>query len=223
MGMNQHLFSWSGGNLYRHDTGATLMNFYGEQGSALVNGVFNDSVLENKLFKTIMYEAEEAWDIDLVTDLQQGYIEDGWFDEKEGQWYSFVRTDAPEPNFLLRDVSGIGNADTVDSTDPMAVVITFASGVSVGTMISIGDSIYFGTTPTLAGVVTAVTASSVTVDTTTGTIPSASDLILYYKSQLAESHGVLGRVCEFTITTDSTEEKTLFSVGSEYLKSYPGL
>ena len=219
IGMNNYFYSFRGGNLFRHDTGTKLTFYNAAPQAATLQGVFNTGVLESKLWKTISLESDEAWDVTLSTDLQTGNIEDGWFDKKEGIWYAFIRANNVTPNYLMRSVNGLAEALTVDSTNLAAVVITFAT--PIGSIISIGDTAYYGFTPSLAGAVTATTATSITVDTTLGTPPVATDFILYVKDSVAESHGVLGRYCIFVVSNAEITDGNLFSVKSEYFKSFP--
>jgi len=53
------------------------------------------------------------------------------------------------------------------------------------------------------------------------TIPIQDGFIMYIKNQQAESNGVLGHYCQFTITNTDTTATELFAVESEVMKSYP--
>ncbi len=87
IGMNNYFYTFKGGNLYRHNTNETRNNYYGQQYSSQITSVFNDSPLQNKLFKTINLESDSSWDATLITDIQtSGYIENEWFEKKEGSW-----------------------------------------------------------------------------------------------------------------------------------------
>ena len=60
-GMNQYFYSFSGGNLWRHNTNETRNNYYGVQYNSTVQSVFNQEPVTNKLFKTISLEGDDAW------------------------------------------------------------------------------------------------------------------------------------------------------------------
>ena len=80
MGMNNYFYTWKGGNLYRHNTNETRNNYYGVQYTSQVISVFNDSPLENKLFKTIELGGDDRWDVSLISDQQTtGFIDEDWF------------------------------------------------------------------------------------------------------------------------------------------------
>ena len=223
-GMNNYLYTFNNGQLYRHNTNPLRNNFYGVQYNTTIKSVFNKGPLENKLFKTLILESDAPWSATLATDLPQvGSIADTYFEKKEGNYFAFVRFLETDINLLMRYANGIANVTTVDATTPSATTLTFASSVNIGSIISIGDMVYYGSTPSLGGVVTALTSQVVTIDTTiTGaSAPSNGDFILYVKNTVAESHGVMGHYCEYELTNTSTSKVELFSVGSESMKSFP--
>jgi hypothetical protein len=223
-GMNNYLYTFNNGQLYRHNTNALRNNFYGVQYNTTIKSVFNKGPLENKLFKTLILESDAPWSATLATDLPQvGSIADTYFEKKEGNYFAFIRFLETDINLLMRYANGIANVTTVDATTPATTTLTFASSVNIGSIISIGDMVYYGSTPSLGGVVTALTGQVVTINTTIAgaSAPSNGDFILYVKNTVAESHGVMGHYCEYELTNTSTSKVELFSVGSESMKSFP--
>ncbi len=235
IGMNGFFYTWSGGNLYRHNTNNTRNNYYGVQYNSTITGVLNIEPKTIKLFKTMSYESDDAWACtNLFTDLGDGSMLSTYFQQKEGEWFTFLRENETTRDYKDRNVNGIGEASNV--TGPAnAVVITFPASVPVGTIISAGDYIYFGTVPTyvgqidpLVGVVDFVN-NSITVDTTVpepatgnaGTPPNIGDFIFYFKDVVAESHGARGYFMQFTLQNTNTQAVELFAVGSSVMKSFP--
>jgi len=221
-GMNNHFYSFSGGNLYRHNTGS-IGQYYGVNYPCSITSVLNASPTEMKVFKTLSIESDAAWSASLVSDLQTGLIDDSWFEEKEGGWFAFIRANTAPLNLRMRSANGIGSALSVTNTGGTNYNINF--GFDIGTIISVGDAIYFNSSPQplLVGAVTAVSSNGqvVSVNATAGPVPSVGSFIFYVKNQQAESHGVLGYFCEFTLTNDSTSPVELFHVESSVFKSYP--
>jgi len=231
LGMNSYFYTWSGGNLWRHNTNPLRNSYYGTLYPSTITGVFNVEPKTIKLFKTMSFESDDNWTCtNLTTDLANGSMLNTWFVEKEGEWFTFLRENTGTLDWRERSANGIGAANTV--VGPVAaVVIDFI--VDVGTIISVGDSVYFGTIPTFAGFVTGVipfetttplgvvTLASITVDCTTGVVPAPADFILFIKDAVAESHGARGYFMEFTISNNNTNPVELFSVGSSVMKSYP--
>ena len=241
LGMNNYLYTFKGGDLYKHNVNSERNTFYkswftkaGNAGGAFtpttLQSVFNTAPLENKLFKTINLQGDAKWEATLETDLQySGFIEENWFEKKEAAYFAFIRNNSVG-ELALRSVNGIGRSYQVTGGD----VIDFVIAVAIGNIISIGDYLYFSvspyTTPVLCGKVTAITVdlpngvNQLTIDTTifgTTPIPIQDAFFLYIKNSVAESHGVLGHYCTFNITNSSNSKIELFAVQSEVMKSFP--
>ena len=240
-GMNQFLYTFKGGDLYQHNSNsAPRNNFYGIQGVSKITSVFNESALDNKKLKTIALEGDDAWDGTFITDLQTtGFIDSTYFEQKESDWFAFIRnnTDLPDntPQLPLRSLTGIGVSDNVVIAGTVST-IKFIPPTSVGSILSNGDLFYFGVLnlqnkyePNLAGQVTSVVnqndgTSIVTIDTTVAgsvPIPGVNEYFLFIKNSIAESQGVLGHYCEFTLTNGNTSPTELFAVKSQAFKSFP--
>lgn len=240
IGMNNYFYTFKGGNLYRHNVNNNRNTFYfewwfqiGNPGGAFVSSslqsVFNQAVLENKLFKTIDLQGDATWEMQLETDLQNsGFIQSNWFEKKEATYFAFVRNNS-SGQLALRSVNGIGNSLTVTSG---GTVVNFSINplISIGSILSIGDYIYFGANPQWAGIVTAINVNlpaginQIVIDITPpGTVPIPGNVnyFLYIKNSVAESHGVLGHYCKFTMQNGSSSKIELFAVESDVMKSFP--
>lgn len=235
IGMNNYLYTFKGGNLYRHNVNNARNTFYGVFTPTRVQSVFNSIPLENKLFKTINLEGDAAWSAQLITDLQySGFINQSWFEKKEASYYAFIRNNSIG-EFALRSLNGIGNSLTVVGAGTGSAQINFSISplISVGSIISIGDYVYFGhPTPLFAGQVTAINVdlpngvnqiviNNAMTNPVSNPLPGNVNFIFYVKNSVAESHGVLGHYCTFTIENDSNSKIELFAVESEVMKSYP--
>jgi hypothetical protein len=246
IGMNNFLYTFKGGNLYKHNVNDERNTFYKdwyERGgtgglpfvASSLQSVFNTSPLENKLFKTINLEGDGIWSVVLQTDIQaSGYIQADWFQKKEQSYFAFIRNNTAG-QFDLRSTNGIGKPSAL-TTGTGFVTIDFSIDplVQVGNIVSIGDYVYFftnsNTVPKLAGAVSEINVdypndiNNLKVDTTIGStfpIPSTDAYILYVKNSVAESHGVLGHYCTFNISNDYNYKVELFAIESEIMKSFP--
>jgi len=235
IGMNNYFYTFKGGNLYRHNVNNTRNTFYGVFTPTTLQSVFNNSALENKLFKTINLEGDAPWSAALETDLQvSGFINQSWFEKKEASYYAFVRNNSIG-EFALRSLNGIGNSLTVTGAGTTSATINFSISplISIGSIISVGDYVYFGhPTPSFAGQVTAINVdlpngvnqiviNNAMTSPTSIPIPSNVNFFFYVKNSVAESHGVLGHYCTFTLQNDYTTKIELFAVESEIMKSFP--
>ena len=229
VGMNNYFYSFSGGNLYRHNTNNSRNNFYGQQFNCNITTVINESPLDNKLFKTLSLESDSPWSASLNTDMgNQAFINSTWFELKEGAYYAAIKNTSQSPatlrDFDFRSVNGIGNTTGFTMTNPRV----FSFTVPIDSIISIGDFLYylneFNNSPSLAGVITSKDATSITVDST---IPGATNpttntpLMMAIKNSIAESHGILGHYALMTLENIGPARAELFAVESQLMKSYP--
>lgn len=240
IGMNNYFYTFKGGNLYRHNVNPIRNNFYGVDYPSTIKSVFNDVPLENKLFKTMNIEGDDAWEATMVTDIQNsGYIDYTWFEKKEQSYYAFVRNEGTTPanvsEYALRSLNGIGRS--INTSGPAnALVVSFSINplISIGSIVSIGDFLYYSlppyTTPILCGKITAINqnypagVNNIVVNTTItggGVPPITTPYFLYIKNAEAESHGVLGHYCVFELINNNQNKVELFAVESQVMKSYP--
>ena len=233
IGMNSYFYSFEAGNLWRHNTNNLRNTYYGTFTNSTITSVFNpEPTLSIKLFKTMSYESDDNWACTaLTTDLSAGSMLETYFVQKEGEWYSFIRNNDGTINWRERSANGIGACNAV-AGPANATILSFAN--PPGTILSIGDSIYYTpnppgvATPALVGEVTAIDNTapdySITVDTTgppVGAVPPNLSFIMSIKDSVAESHGARGYYMEFTLSNNNTAPVDLFSVGSSVMKSYP--
>jgi len=241
IGMNSFFYSFKGGNLWRHNTNPQRNNYYGTFTASSITSVFNPApTLSIKLFKTLSYESnttvvdtnEARWNCtSLLTDLTDGNpgsMLETYFQEKEGEWFSYIRTNEGTVNWQMRSANGIG-ACIVVSGAANSTKIVFAT--PIGSILNIGDTAYGATLaagvattePFLIGEITAKLSTSITVDASLGgsTVPTVGQFIMFIKNAVAESNGARGYFLQFTLENNSTDPVELFSVGSSVMKSYP--
>jgi hypothetical protein len=236
-GMNQYLYTFKGGNLYRHNVNDVRNNFYGEQFTTKITTVLNKDALTTKVFKTIDLESTDAWKVTAYSDIQGARdIESDWFKKKEGDWFAFVRGISTNDNFNMRSAKGLGVPLSVSG--PLnATVIEF--GYIVKTPIrptatippfTEGDTVYStsnpsSVTPVLVGTITAVnftaTTTEITVDATGNSQPLVTDFVFYVRNQIAESQGLLGHYCVMTLENDLTTATEIMAIKVDLMKSYP--
>ena len=245
IGMNNYFYTFKGGNIYRHNVNETRNTFYqpwwtqiglpdGSFVPTTLQSVFNQVPLENKLFKTLNLEGDAKWSATLETDLQySGYIESPWFEKKEASFFAFIRNNTLG-QLALRSVNGIGNSYDVTYAQPpiKSATIKFSISpklISIGSIISVGDELYFDTDVKFGGVVTNINVNlpaginELIIDTNSPAVPITNDVtyFFYVKNSVAESHGVLGHYMVFNLENDSTEKIELFAVESNVMKSFP--
>jgi hypothetical protein len=244
VGMNNYFYSFKGGNLYRHNTNSNRNTFYEDwckrqnpsppwfTPTRLIS-VFNQSPIENKLFKTIAIDGSDAWSGNLITDIQNsGSISESQFEKKEQTFYSFIRNTS-SGELSIRSLQGIGvNSNRIDSGT--TAVIYFPLDIDLTNITSDMNKIYWdnGGSATYGGNIIGIAIDKknginiVQVDTSDPTVVNPSpinDPVLYFfaPSSIAESHGVVGHYCRFSIQNSSAAGIELFTVSSEVMKSFP--
>lgn len=240
IGMNNYFYSFKKGNLWRHNTNETRNNYYGFQYKSTITSVFNvEPTLSIKLFKTMSYEStttvadtsQAAWKcVELNTDLTDGSpgsMLSTYFVQKEGEWFSFLRNNAGTLNYKSRSVNGIGEA--ISTSVPVTGFTKINFNNEVGSIISIGDSVYAvdivagvaTADPAKIGEVTTVATNNITIEDLNVFPSIVGQFILYSKNSVAESHGARGYFMQFKLENDSTDPVELFSVGSSVMQSNP--
>ena len=165
VGMNNYLYSFKGGNLYRHNTNELRNNYYGEQFNSQITTVFNESPLENKIFKSLNLESDSAWTATMESDIQtRGFIDYRWFEKKEGAYFAYIRKTGTTPaipgEYAYRSAQGVGKASSWSETTNILTLNFPVSPIVDISYVNIGDYIYFSegayTTISFSGQVTNV-------------------------------------------------------------------
>jgi len=242
IGMNNYLYSFNKGQLYRHNTNETRNEYYGVTSPSVIKTIINENPLDNKLFKTIGLESTDAWSVDILTDVsaQDSTINDTSFEKKEGNWFAYIRTDGvdstgptlTESDYKSRTIGGIGSLGSITTVGSLSSLVF---PLPPNSALNVGDYIYFvsGTdeVATYCGRVTLTSFDKITTTTTievdtaigSGTNPLTGNFILYAKNSQAESLGLMGHYAEVTLTLPSsvTTASELYAIESELMRSYP--
>jgi len=227
LGMNQYLYTFKNGNLFRHNTNERRNNYYGIDYPSTITGVFNQEPTTTKIFKTIELESDDAWDCDVLSDLGTGFMPASYFILKEGAYFAYIRRIEGSDNLELRSAQGIGTFSSTTGAGPAPIQLTFS--FSIDSMLSVGDVAYYNDTtvsPSVIaeiGVVTSISASRKNITIANPLILTAvpPSYILYVKNSVAESYGTLGYFLQFKLTNNNTEAVELFTVDSDVFKSNP--
>lgn len=214
--MNNYMYSFSNGNLYKHNSNPIRNSYYGELWPSKITTIFNNDPSQTKSFKTIATNSSTAWDTNIISDQGEGYIDADWYALKEGTWYGYIRrNEITHSETSMTSVQGIGNVTTYATG-----VLTFA--FNIGDIVSTGDVLYWVNAGvlTLIGTITGHTANTVSVSVT-GTEPTNGSFILYEKSPVAESTPTRGTYLSVEFTNNDTDYTEMFMVTSDVFKSYP--
>ena len=227
LGMNQYLYSFNNGKLYRHNTNERRNNYYGVDYDSTITGVFNQEPTAVKVFKTIELESDDSWDCDLVTDLGSGFMDSTYFDEKEGAWFAFIRRIGGTQDFKQRSTQGIGGFVSTTGASPGTITIVF--NISINSIINHNDTVFYkdGAVVKEIGPITDISADRKTIEIDASnllpvlTSVPLNSYIFTTKNTVAESYGATGYFMEFKLTNNSTTAVELFTVDSDVFKSFP--
>ena len=231
LGLNSSFYSFSGGDLYKHnDSTVNRNNFYGVQYKSTITTVFNDNPMQQKMFKTLSQDSNKPWKAIIDTDINTAEMDSRYFNQKEDEWFAFIRRIDNTIDLKAVSTQGIGNATSIDSSIPSAVVVTFA--FNINNPISIGDNIYkmgivdptadpviADGTMTLIGSVTGMTPTTLEIDTTIGVVPLISDFLVGVKNSQVEAYGSRGFFMAVKLENEDTTQGEMFSIGSSIFKS----
>lgn len=225
VGMNNHFFSFKNGNLYRHNATKRL-EFYGENYRASIKGVLNNSPTEQKTFKTISLNASNAWRASLYTDLSEGYIDEGWYEEKEGKQHAYIRNSGA-PSNKKRSVSGIGSSTLIEQVAGVSNTYLITFPFNIGTIVSSGDELFTITDDgeEKNGYVIDRNGKTLTVECFgfgegNFPVPEVSKYTFVKKSTVAEAYGLTGYYLSYELSTGNVGPAELFGVDSNVFKSY---
>ena len=201
--LNNVYYSFSGGQIYAHNN-TTRANFYGTQGSTTVSVIFNDAPSSIKNYKTIFYEGDSGWTVDLETDKQTGVTgltinpdlktsnSGEFFVERENKYYNFISNDAltwtnssQSGNLDTAEfaVQGIGNISSY--SDGSTATINFANDLTFPTSLQKGDTFFYVDSSdsnkifklgTIASITDSTTASQLTVTKLVSDAPASGNL-----------------------------------------------
>lgn len=242
IGCNNYFYTFDKGNLYKHSTNSNRNNFYGTSYPSKIKTVFNSEPLVTKLFKTITLHSNDSWEVEMTSDIQNyGKINASYFEQKEGAWFSYIRTEGPSGVEVIEDlksrtVNGIGSTYNVapSGTNPELDIVEYDENLDLYN-VNIGDIIiwqepivngsfrYWGTVYD-KGQFTLQGKQIVEIQTDSESSRPSGNYPLFtasVKNSVAESNGILGHYGEITLTNTKSTAVELFAVVSNVMKSFP--
>jgi hypothetical protein len=218
--MNSIFYTFKNGELWRHNINTTRNNFYGEQYSSTIRGIFNNDPLTVKMFNTLSLNSTKPWSADVYTNINAGSISSTYFVEKEGQWFAYIRRFDDTIDVKALSTQGIGNPSLVTTVSASLVDVSFS--FKLDSSISVGDQVYknSGGNLVLIGTITELATDIMRIDISVGGAPTTSDFLICVKNSQTESFGARGYYMNVYLSNDLTEQVKLFSIGTSVFKSF---
>jgi len=216
--VNGNLFTFKNGEVYIHnqesDNGVPNYNkFYGEDFNSEASFNFSQEPSENKVYKAIEIEGSTAVQIALLTNLDEGYINQSDFDRKEGNYFAYVRGSNSVLDTSLLTSQGIGEA-VIDGLD---LNFTFANGAQIDPIISVGDLV-LNANSQVVGTILSRTGNTLTMDAVNNL--TSGDFVFALKPNSANQQGILGYYMKTTMTFSSDTIQEIFALSCEVAKSF---
>ena len=235
--MNNFLYTFKSGELWKHNTNATRNSWYGAASDASkVTIIFNDAPSESKMFKTLACETDSPWKATITTDLNSGVMEASYFELKEGDYFTYIRRAPNTIDLKAMSTQGIGNVSSAAvnvSTGFLEVFFDFEipNTISVFDQTVIpksgGDILYcvISGVQTLIGDIDEIVNDPLTgnkiVVKSFATVPNTNDFAYAIKNSVAESYGARGYFMSVLLENTSSAAVELFAISSQVFKSYP--
>lgn len=209
--VNNEFLSFKGADVYKHNVGP-YSNFYGSLNQSTFNFNFNEDPSTRKIFKNISIEGNSAWNVDVNTDMQNGYVSYTDFVNKEGVYYSYIRgNDALDLSTI--SVTGLGLVQNIVGSN------YFLS--EIPNTISVGDSIYI-TNGSLFGTISEIGVDyiRITPEPLISFTVNIGDFILSVKSSSIETSGIRGYYMNARFNLQTTGYVEVYAINSEVAKSF---
>lgn len=206
--INGKFLSFKNGEIYEHNQSLIRNTFYNIEYPSKFTFNFSQEPSERKIYKNIEIEGTDAWNLELQTDLDKGYINLEDFDKQEGVYRAYTRTSNDQIDTSLLSCQGIGNCTF------SGIILNF--NFNLENNISVGDEIR-NSNLLLVGTILSKTNNSLTLDTVNNII--SGDYVLCSKPQSVESRGLLGFNMQVTATLTKNTKTEVYAINSEVNKS----
>ena len=243
--MDNDFYTFKNGKIWKHHTNEVRNRYYGEDFDTVIQTILNADSDFPKMFKTIKLKgkSELPWSAVVVSDLNSGLIESDGYENKEGNWYGYIRRSDGDLDLKYLSTQGLGLvAATAIIGDEVQINITgdLTKGVDVkSTSEDNGDLLFAATVSgqnitavgSKLGQVKTISYNANTNLTTINMVkhpeapgaptpPAVGNLLIAAKNSQAESYGLRGAYMDVTLTSAEKDEVELFVVSSEVFKSY---
>jgi len=207
--VNGKFLSFYNGEIYEHNQSTGRNTFYGVEYLSKFVFNFSQAPSERKIYKNIEFEATDAWDVAVLTDLDSGQIDKTDFVNQEGVKRAYIRTSNSVLDSSNLSVQGVGDCTL------SGLVLTFAFRLE--DEISIGDTV-MNQANLVVGKIVSKTAKTLTLDSVANIV--SGDYVMISKSQSAESRGLLGYHLQVSAQLMKNTKTEVYAVNTNATKSY---
>lgn len=188
---------------------------YDIQQKTSIKTVFNESMVDDKIFKTLVLESNEKWIAKLKTNLTEGEIKNSEFNTRESRQFAYVRGNESTGTLQGNAAQGIGVIQSSSLN-----VISFSN---IPDLVCVNDILYqlngsnqeeIGTIQNIDRTLNTITVSSITTNPINGVYAFS------LKNSRVEGEEIRGYYLEVTLENEETTNGELFGVSTNIIKSY---
>jgi len=187
--------------------------FYGEFHPYKLSFFVNIPQNEDVIFKNVMMEGNDPWDLHIKTNYTEGELTKAEFNKRESYYYTHFRKNEIENDLTGLKTEGIGVLDLFENN-------RFYFGF-IPPEINTGDKLFGnnGTHNEYIGIITEIGSDYIQVTDIEGAVITGG---FYFstKDSRVEGSDLRGYYAQITITNDNDYSVELFAVNTNIIKSY---
>lgn len=215
LALGNKFYSFWRGQLYEHnDQSNPIRNLIYDK--ALVSEIvtiLNQENDEDKIFKTIVIEGDDSWNVDIKTNLSRSHIKKEEFNKRESKYYAHIRKNENELDYTDR-VQGIGILDSISGN-------TIFFSAKVPFLVNTGEDLYQlsnGAQKKIGNIVS-ISDNSISVDQIINE-PAPESFCFSIKNARIQGSEIRGYFAEITLRNDSSKSVELYAINSNVVMSY---
>lgn len=190
-------------------------NIYNKQLKSSIKTVFNEAVVDDKIFKNLVLESNEKWHAILKTNYTEGEIKKEEFNTRESRQFAFTRGNETFNSLQGNSAQGIG---IIISSSSNTIVFS-----KIPDLICVNDILYQlnGSSQEEIGIIEDINRITNTI---TVSVVVNAPVNGYYsfalKNSRVEGEEIRGYYLEVTLENEETTNGELFGVSTNIIKSY---
>lgn len=144
--LNNDFYTFKDGGIWKHHTNQTRNNYYGVDYESVLQTVLNTDPDQVKMFKTIKLRgtSSQPWSAVVLSELNDGFIPLSGYENKEGNWYGYVRRNDGDLDLRYLSTLGLGEVAAVATIGDEVQINIFgdvSKGVGEKTLASVGPPV----------------------------------------------------------------------------------
>jgi hypothetical protein len=214
LALGNRFYSLQDGQLWEHNDNSnpTRNEIYDRGLVSKITTVLNAENAEDKIFKNLILEGNEAWSVVMKTNLSTTTLAKDEFNARESKWFAHLRQNETIDNLKDR-TQGIGNI--------LGITGTSVRFKSLPTLVSVGESLYQlrNGSEELVGEISEIGENTIKVASIVNT-PSVGNFCFSVKNARIQGAEIRGYFAEVTLSTNSKNAAELYAIGSNVALSY---